>query len=411
MFSHAEKGLQFMKLTCTQHELSRALSTIGHAVPRRATLPILSTILFTAQEQGLTLSASNGEGLTITCRVKATIEEPGSAALPTKLLTDYIASLQAPQLSLSIQEGTYACHITCGRSSANINGVDPTEFPTIPHIEEGVSPMVMDAVLLKEVIHQVSFAASKDPSRPVFTGMYVVLGDEQLTFVAADAFRVAVRTLAVLEDQRTELLIPAQTMELLARVLPTEGTVEMSVTPTHNQVQFHTNTVDLFAVLLEGTYANYAAVLPHVHTTQAVMNRLEFAAAVKEVASFARDGGDTVRVTIRGQESQDGEPNTLTLEAQADELGNNVSVVGATVIGDDQQEICLNVKYLSDVLGVIEVPEIAFEATSPLRPVVIKPVGPTEYQYVIMIQSTNRTPSPQPANREQPENEPVAATR
>ena len=400
-----------MKLTCTQQELSRALSTVGHAVPRRATLPILSNILFTTQEHGLMLSASNGEGLTMTCRIKATIEEPGSVALPTKLLTDYIACLQAPQISLSIQEGTYACHITCGRSSANINGVDPTEFPTIPRVEDGVSPIVMDAVLLKEVIHQVSFAAAKDTSRPIFTGMSVVLSDEHLTFVAADAFRVAVRTLPVLEDQRTELLIPAQTMELLARVLPVEGTVEMRVTPTRNQVLFHTNTIDLFAVLLEGTYANYAAVLPNAHATRAVMNRLEFAAAVKEVASFAHDGGDTVRVTIRGQESQEGEPNTLMLEARADELGNNVSVVGATVIGDDQREICLNVKYLSDVLGVIEVPEIAFEATSPLRPVVIKPIGPTDYQYVIMIQSTNRPPSPQSASSVHPENEPVAATR
>lgn len=400
-----------MKLTCTQKELSRALSMVSTATPRRSTLPILSTILVTTEENGLRLAASNGDGLTITCRLNATIEEPGSAALPTKLFADYISCLQASQISLAIPEGTVACHITCGRSSATIHGMDPTEFPQIPRIEDGLSPLVMDAVLLKEVITQVAFAAASDTSRPIFTGMYVGMSNERLTFVAADSFRLATRTLPVLEDTRNELLIPAHTMELLARVLPAEGTVEMRVTPARNQVMFHTTTVDLFIGLLEGTYANYNAVLPQEYRTRAVMKRQEFAAAVKEVTAFARDGGDAVWITIRGQESQDGEPNTLMLEASANEMGNNVSIITATVTGDDQQEICLNVKYLADVLGVMEVPEIAFEATSPLRPVVIKPVGPTEYQYVIMVLSNHRTPPSQPTNRVQQEDKAVATTR
>jgi len=292
-----------------------------------------------------------------------------------------------------------------------MNGMDPTEFPQIPQIEDGVSPIVMDSVLLKEVIHQVSFAAARDDSRPIFTGMYVVMGNEQLTFVAADAFRLAVRKLPILEDLSSKLLIPARAMELLAQVLPMEGAVEMRVTPMRNQVMFHTTAIDLFAVLLEGTYADYNAALPQGYTTRAVLKRQEFAAAVKEVTSFARDGGDTVRVTIRGQESLDGEPNTLTLEARAQEMGNNMSIISATVIGAEQREICLNVKYLSDVLNVLDVPEIVFEATSPLRPVVMKPVGPTEYQYVVMVQSTTRTPPPHPASDAQEKSEPVEAAR
>ena len=398
-----------MKFTCTQQELSRALSTVGYAVPRRSTLPILSTILFTTEEKRVQLAASDGEGLTITCRIKATIEEPGSIALPTKLLTEYIASLQSPQISLSVQEGTSACHITCGRSSANIHGMDPTQFPLIPRVEEGFSPIVIDAVLLKEVIDHVSFAAAKDDSRPIFTGMYVVVGNERLTFVAADSFRLAVRTLPIPEELSNELLIPARTMELLARILPDEGAVEMRGTSTHNHVMFHTQNVDLFAVLLEGTYANYTAALPKEHTTRAIVKRQEFAAAVKEVASFARDGGNTVRMTIRGSESQDGEPNTLTLEARAEERGNNVSVISATIAGDEQREMYLNAKYLSDVLGVMDVPEIALEVTSPRRPVVIKPVGPTDYQYVVMVQSISQTHPPQSTNALQRKSEPVSA--
>jgi DNA polymerase-3 subunit beta len=36
-----------MKLTCLQEHLKRALATVGHAVPSKSTLPVLSNMLLT----------------------------------------------------------------------------------------------------------------------------------------------------------------------------------------------------------------------------------------------------------------------------------------------------------------------------------------------------------------------------
>jgi DNA polymerase-3 subunit beta len=242
---------------------------------------------------------------------------------------------------------------------------------------------------LKEMIEQVAFAAADDDSRPVFTGVHVEFANEQVTFAAADAFRLAVRAAALPSDEQAHdnILIPAKTLNELARILPSEGAIQMIVTPNRSQVLFHSDHVDLVSRLIEGTFPNFRQIIPKEHSTRAVIETKEFAAAVKTVVPFARDSSNIARVKVSG--GNEGEPGTLTIEATAEDIGSLVSTINAAVDGPEQQ-IIFNVKYLSDVLAVLDTPEVALEVTSAARPGVIKPVGPADYTYVIMPMSTNR---------------------
>ena len=95
------------------------------------------------------------------------------------------------------------------------------------------------------------------------------------------------------------------------------------------------------------------------------------------------------RVKIAGGDNSGLEPGTVTVEATAEDLGDNVGVLNAAVDGPEQQ-IIFNVKYLAEVLAVIDTPEVAIEVNSPTKPGVVKPVGPADYTYVIMPMHTNR---------------------
>src|SRR5205814_4052718 len=176
---------------------------------------------------------------------------------------------------------------------------------------------------------------------------------------------------------------PARTLIELARILPSEGTVEMIVTPNRSQVLFHTENVDLLSRLIEGTFPNYRQIIPKDHTTRAVVETKEFAAAVKSVIPFARDSSNIARIKIGGGGSDGLEPGSITIEATAEDIGNTVNTINSAVDGPEQQVI-FNVKYLSDVLSVLDTPEVALEVTSAARPGVVKPVGSTDYTYIIM---------------------------
>jgi DNA polymerase III subunit beta len=379
-----------VKITCKQQDLSRGLSIVSHAVSSRSTLPILANILLATDNGRLKLSATNLE-IGINCWVDAQIQEEGTTTVPAKLLTDFVNSLPQASVDIIVPEETNKVNIKSEGSDTNIKGMDASEFPLIPSAEGGETPVIMDAATLKEMIAEVAIAAADDESRPVFTGVLVQVGGEKVTFAAADSFRLAVRTSPLPGDDSThgDILVPARTMIDLARILPSEGAVQMIVTPNRSQVLFHTEQIDLVSRLIEGNFPNFRQIIPKEHTTRAVVETKAFAARVKQAAIFARDSSNITRIKINGGDSSGLEPGTVTIEATAEELGDNVSILNAAVDGPEQQ-IIFNVKYLSDVLSVIDTPEVAIEVIAATKPGVIRPVGVADYTYVIMPMHTNR---------------------
>jgi len=379
-----------VKITCKQQDLSRGLSAVSHAVSGRSTLPILANILLATDHGRLKLSATNLE-IGINCWVEAQIEEEGTTTVPAKLITEFVNSLPPASVEMTLAEETNTLNIKGQRSSANIKGMDASEFPQIPSNEGGEPPVLLEAAQLKEMIDQVAFAAAEDDSRPVLTGVLVQVSDEKLTFAAADAFRLAVRVADLPGDghPRGDILIPARTLTELARILPAEGQVEMIVTPNRSQVLFHTPTLDLVSRLIEGSFPNFRQIIPKESTTRAVVETKEFAAAVKSASLFARDSSNIARVKINpaGEDGQG--TGELTIEATAEDLGDNVSTVNAAVDGPELQ-IIFNVKYLADVLNTISTQEVALEASSATKPGVLRPVGPNDCTYVIMPMHVNR---------------------
>ena len=379
-----------MKITCKQQDLSRGLSAVSHAVSNRSTLPILSNILLATDQGRLKLSATNLE-IGINCWVDAQIQEEGSTTVPAKLLTDLVSRLPQAPVDLFAPDDSNTLSVKGQGSNANIKGMDASEFPLIPSAEGGEPPVMLDAVLLKEMIEEVAFAAADDDTRPVLTGVLVQVSDEKITFAAADAFRLAVRIAPLPGDDhpRGDILIPARTLSELARILPAEGPVEMIVTPNRSQVLFHTPQLDLVSRLIEGTFPNFRQIIPKEHSTRAVVETKRFAEAAKRAELFARDSSNITRVKINPGGNDGLEPGAITVEATAEDLGDNTDVLDAAVDGPEMQ-IIFNVKYLSEVLAVIGSSEVALEANAPTKPGVIRPVGEHDYTYVIMPMHINR---------------------
>ncbi|HBE26857.1 MAG TPA: DNA polymerase III subunit beta [Ktedonobacter sp.] len=379
-----------MKITCKQQDLNRGLSIVSHAVSNRSTLPILANILLATDNGRLKLSATNLE-IGINCWVDCQVHEEGSTTVPAKLFTDFVNSLSQTSVDIAVPDDSNKMNIKSEDSSANIKGMDSSEFPMIPSAEGGEPPVILEASMLKEMIAEVVIAASEDESRPVFTGVLVQVGNEQVTFAAADAFRLAVRSAPLPGDNTShgDILIPARTLSELARILPSEGAVQMIVTPNRSQVLFHTEQIDLVSRLIEGNFPNYRQIIPKEHTTRAVVDTKTFAARVKSAALFARDSSNIARVKIDGGDGSGLAAGVVTIEATAEDLGDNVGVLNAAIDGPEQQ-IIFNVKYLADVLAVIGTPEVAIEVNAATKPGVIKPIGHADYTYVIMPMHTNR---------------------
>jgi DNA polymerase III subunit beta len=375
-----------MKLTCKQSDLAKGLSTVSHAVSTRSTLPILGTILVAAESDGIRLSATNLE-IGITCRIPAETQQEGTAAVPARLLTEFVVTLSATSAN--------GLKISGKSSQATLRGMDPAEFPGVPTAEAGDAPVVVDAAELKAMITHTVFAAATDDARPVFTGVLARVRDDKLTFAAADSFRLAVRGAQLqasgggVATAVNDILIPAKTLAELARILPDDGSVRITPTLNRNQVLFQADGLDLVSTLIAGQFPNFEAIVPKTHSTTVTLPTEEFRAAAKRAAIFARDSSNIVRLKVEAGQEGGLTPGKVTLEATADENGETSSTLDAAVDGEGL-EIIFNVKYLTDVLGVIETPQVSLELSSAQKPGVLKPGNADDYVYVIMPMHTTR---------------------
>jgi|SRR5579883_354785 len=386
-----------MQLTCVQKYLSEGLAAVGRAISSRSTLPILSNVLLTAdRDQGqLQLTATNLE-IGISYRVRASVDESGSFTLPAKFFAEFVKSLPPGDVKLTLPKDSTTMQIAGLRSRATMHGQDAAEFPVIPTIPDAAATISLECNTLKEAIESVAFAAAEDESRPVLNGILVHREGEEgelLTFAAADAFNLAVRSYLMPdmpeEALRMGVLIPARTLVELARILPAEEQVEMIVTPGLNQVLFHTANLDLVSRLIEGAFPNYRQIIPPSYGTRARLETKAFAEIVKSAALFASSSSNILRVSIvpKGEEGLGN--GYVQLEASSEDLGNSVSTLDAAVEGAELQ-IVLNVKYLAEALSSIQTSEVALEVSSASRPVVLRPVGPEKQCCVIMPMHVNR---------------------
>ncbi|MCZ2109980.1 MAG: DNA polymerase III subunit beta [Dehalococcoidia bacterium] len=370
-----------MKVQVLQENLQRGLSIVGRAVATRSTLPITANVLLATDQGRLKLAATDLD-IAISTWVGAKIDEEGATTVPSRLISDFVASLPPATVELEIGERSRQMKLACARNESTINAMDAEDFPRLQSISDGVT-IQLDPKALRRAIERVEFAAASDDSRPVLTGVHFKNEGARLTLASADGFRLAVAdiTLDNAPSEQIEVIVPARALRELARLLgDSNEPIEMRVNTGRTQVLFHLSETDMVAQLIQGTFPNYSQLIPAQFTTRCVVGVDEFKRETRIAAIFARDGSGIIRLQM--QPGSAAAPGQLTISARADEIGDNEGKIDAQVEGDTSK-IAFNMRYLQDVLGALS-GKVALETTSPSAQGVFRPEGETDYVHVVM---------------------------
>ncbi len=371
-----------MKVSVLQENLAHGLSIVSRAVSSRSTLPVLSNVLIATDEGRLRLSATNLE-LGITCWIGAKIHDEGSTTVPARTITELVGTLTDKQVDMSLTVRTQTLNVHCGASNTDLKCIDAQEFPPmpVPELDDGLQ---INAADLKEMIHQVAFAASTDEARPILTGVQISVLENQITLSAADGFRLSIRhaDLSSSAPKPVSAVVPARALIELARINGDGDQVVTMVIPSgRGQVIFRAKDTELVSQLIEGSFPDLDQLVPQRYNTRIVLSTSAFLKACKQAEIFAREGSHIARINVTpGGEMQ---PGQVEISGQSEETGYNQTLIDATVEGPPQL-IAFNVRFLREVLDVIKTPNVALETTSETSPGVIRPVGENNFVHVIM---------------------------
>jgi DNA polymerase-3 subunit beta len=365
-----------LRLTCQPSTLGQALQTVTRAISARTTLPILNNVLLETTADGLALTATNLE-IGIRKVVEAEIAEEGSTTAPARLLTDFVASLPDERLEMSLDRATQTLSVHCGRFDTHVRCIEADEFPPGPRPEEADRLTIPLEVLLR-AIEQTQMAASTDEARPVLTGELLMIEGPSAVLVASDGYRLAERKLhaSAREDLEARLIVPAKALAELPRAFRGEaGEVEVLVSPARNQVFFRAGSSEVNSRLIDGTYPNYAQVIPTKTSTVVKVPTAALVQTVRAVALFARDSANVIRIRAQA--------GSIVLSATTHEVGDSRAELEADVEGAEVQ-IAFNARYILEVLSVLDSEQVEMRFDGQLSPGLIKQPSSDDYRYVIM---------------------------
>ncbi len=370
-----------MKASVSQQQLAQGLSIVSRAVSPRSTLPVLANVLLATDEGRLRLSATNLE-LGISSWIGTQIQEEGSITVPARLLTDLVGTLPNDTVHLQVNASTNTLTVNCASSSTEIKGIDAQEFPPMPATDasEGVQVKISD---FKEMVQQVTFAASSDEARPVLQGVQTTLSGSEIVMAATDGFRISVRKITLDESARKPLniIIPARALNELARIASDgDGVLCMIVPSGRGQVVFRLEAAELVSQLIDGNFPDYRAILPRSFKSHTIVSTASLLKACRQAEIIARNGNNVVHLSLQPNSDR---PGQVEVSALSEETGSNETTIDATIDGPGLV-VAFNVRFLREVLEVIKTPNLVLETNDQKSPAQVQPVGDEEYQHVIM---------------------------
>ncbi|MBI4496627.1 MAG: DNA polymerase III subunit beta [Chloroflexi bacterium] len=356
-----------MDLTIDQSTLGRALRLVARITPAKAALPILQMVLLEAEPSRLRLTAADGElGVTIT--LAADVAAAGRAAIPARLLSEYVSQLPAEPLRLTLDSGTQRVRAVCDRFQAALATADPEDFPVFPAADDAQA-LELDGQRLQDAITRVAFAASRDQSRPVLSCVLFDLGPEGLSLAAADSFRLARSRVPEAVGATRQLLVPARAAVEFGRLLDGGEAARLVPTPDGRGLYLRVKETTLFTQLMDGRFPDIERVIPQEWTTRVTIETTAFRQAVRVASLFGAGEARPVRL--------DAEAGRLHLHARGDDVGDAHSEIAVRVEGEPGA-VVLNTRLLADLLDAASGPHLDMAWTSPQAPVVVRQTGQPE---------------------------------
>jgi DNA polymerase III subunit beta len=367
-----QEDISHLKLNAKRDELVAKLSIVSRAVSTRAATQALSGILLTASSEGVTLAATDGEmGLRTALEAEASGE--GAILLPGRLFAELARSLGDAEVEIEPRESERDVEIRSGGSSFHLRVLPAEDFPGLP--DEG-EPLKIPAAALAETVELVARAASRDDMRPVLTGVLVTASGQEMTMVATDSYRLAVKRTELEKPIGGELEanIPARALRELGRLVAADGLEEVAVSLLPNQAVFRAGDVLLNTRLIDGQFPNFRQLLPESYEHDVRLPRPEFLDVARRVSQLAQRNAPLRLALSQGE---------LKISASTPDVGDAEETMPAAFEGEPL-EIGFNPEFLRDGIESVGGDEVMLRLISPLRPGLLQPVDNEDFRYLVM---------------------------
>ena len=370
-----------MNFTCSRKDLVEAFNVVSKAVSSKPQMPILSGIYMKAEGSTLELQANNFE-MGIITRIPVNTENPGEIVVTGKYLQEVVRKLSGETVNISHDETQHIANIKSDTANFKLLSMSSEDFPKVKS-PETFSTFSIRASTLKNLIRKTAYACANEEVRPIFTGCCLELSSNSVAMIATNTHRLAIMKDTIeAELENLAFVVPSKTLWELFRMLDTsDPSNSVTIDCSRKNISFTFDNIFMTSRLIDGQFPPYDKVIPKEAETTATVNVAEMMEAVDRVALISKE---TEYNTIRFIFTQEG----INISSDSPEVGRAEEQISARIEGADI-DISFNVKYIVDVLKVIDAEECVIKLNKPLSPVDIREKDRDDFIYVVTPVRTN----------------------
>jgi DNA polymerase-3 subunit beta len=368
-----------MKVTVERAELLKSLGHVHRVVERRNTIPILANVLIKADKGKLSLKATDLD-LEVTDSIAAEVSPAGATTVPAHMFYEIVRKLpEGAQIVIEGSGDRAVLSIRAGRSRFTLQTLPESDFPDLAAGEMSHS-FTLPAADLKRLIDKTQFAISTEETRYYLNGIYLhAAGSAKsatLRAVATDGHRLAQCELPLPEGAAgmPGIIVPRKTVGEVQRLIET-GEGEVSIELSAGKIRFTIGNVVLTSKLIDGTFPDYARVIPANNDKLLTVDKKDFEAAVDRVSTVSSERGRAVKLSITG--------GRLVLSVTNPDSGSATEELEVDYDADPL-DIGFNSRYLLDIAAQIEGEVAQLKLADPGSPTLIQDKDSKGALYVLM---------------------------
>jgi len=332
-----------MLLTIEKPAFAKALARVSGIVEKKNTIPILGNLLLRVDAGALTITGTDMdmEAQTSAPVISAT---PGLCTVPAAVLGDIVKRLpDGCQIELQLDAAKDILTLRAGRSRFQLPTQPPADFPTF---SQGVFSHGFEIAgeALLGLIDSTRFAVSTEETRYYLNGIYLnaVKGADgpMLRSVATDGHRLALASVLLPEggDGMPGVIVPRKAVAEIRKLLDGAGPVQIDLSETKLRISAGGTVIS--TKLIDGTFPDYARVIPDGNKLTLEIAASELAAAADRVATIGSEG-HAIKLTLEG--------GNCNLSAHDSNGGSSSEDMECGWTGP-ALEIGFNGRYLTDII-------------------------------------------------------------
>jgi DNA polymerase-3 subunit beta len=368
-----------MKVTVERAELLKCLGHVHRVVERRNTIPILANVLLRAGDSKLSLKATDLD-LEVIEPIAAEVGASGATTVPAHMFYEIVRKLpEGAQVVIEALADRASLAIKAGRSRFTLQTLPESDFPDLA-AGEMTHKFAMPAGELKRLVDKTQFAISTEETRYYLNGIYLhnpSSNEKQLLrAVATDGHRLAQYELDAPEGASgmPGIIVPRKTVGELQRLIE-NGETEVTVELSTNKIRFTIGDVVLTSKLIDGTFPDYARVIPLGNDKLLVVDKADFEAAVDRVSTVSSERGRAVKLSLSGPR--------LLLSVTNPDSGSATEELEVDY-GGDPLDIGFNSRYLLDIAAQVDGETAVLKLADPGSPTLIQDQDGGGTLYVLM---------------------------